>query len=507
MDSTTSNKRIARNTVMLYVRMLLLMLVTLYTSRVVLRELGVEDFGLYSIVGSVVIFLGFINNSMTGATQRFLSYYQGKGDKEELNVVFNSVFASQAIISLTIFVAGETLGLLYISNYLNIDPSKTGAAHIVYQFSLLSFVYKTLTVPYTSAIISNEKMGAFTIISIAEVLLQLAVVLSLKFIPSNKLIAYSALLFVTVIITQSLYQIYCKRHFEECEIKRNWEKKHIKDIFSFSGWNLLGSLAQVTVSQGTNIILNAFFGVVVNAAKGIAAQVSGATTALSGNFQKALNPQIIKRYSSGQFESMHKLVIKGTKLGFYLLLIVFVPIFFNMEQVLTIWLTTVPEYSVGFCKLIIIYTLISVLSNSLMTSALATGKIRRYEIIISLINFCNIPLSLIALYIYPNPLVTMVVTIVVGIAVFIGRLVLTSNLIRLSKMKFFTNAILPILLTTVTTMIICHFANMECAPDEYGKLILNISMLFAITAICISLIGLSKSEKMFALNIIKKRLR
>ena len=507
MDSTTSNKRIARNTVMLYVRMLLLMLVTLYTSRVVLRELGVEDFGLYSIVGSVVIFLGFINNSMTGATQRFLSYYQGKGDKDELNVVFNSVFASQAIISLTIFVAGETLGLLYISNYLNIDPSKTGAAHIVYQFPLLSFVYKTLTVPYTSAIISNEKMGAFTIISIAEVLLQLAVVLSLKFIPSNKLVAYSALLFVTVIITQSLYQIYCKRHFEECEIKRNWEKKHIMDIFSFSGWNLLGSLATVMATQGVNIILNAVFGVVVNAARGIAFQVSGATTALSGNFQKALNPQIVKRYSSAQFESMYNLIIRGTKLGYYLLFIVFVPIFFNMNQVLSIWLTTVPEYAVEFCRLIIIYTLISALSNSLMTSVLATGKIKRYEIIISLVNVSNIPLSLIALYLYPNPLVTMFIMIVVGAAAFIARLIMTSRLIKISKMKFFSNAILPILLTTLTTMFIGYFADMECAVDDYMTLLLNLLMLFVITVVCISIIGLSKDEKEFAINLIKKKLK
>lgn len=507
MDSTTSNKRIAKNTVMLYVRMLLLMLVTLYTSRVVLMELGVEDFGLYSIVGSVVIFLGFINNSMTSATQRFLSYYQGKGDKEELNVVFNSVFASQAIISLIILVVGETVGLFYISNYLNIPPSKIGAAHVVYQFSLLSFICKTLTVPYTSAIISNEKMNVFTIISVADVLLQLAVVLALKHILSNKLIAYSIMLFVAVGITQSLYIFFCKKHFEECKVKKNWEKKYIKDIFSFSGWSLFGSLAQVSVTQGINIILNAFFGVIVNAARGIAFQVCGATTALSGNFQKAINPQIIKRYSSAQLGSMHKLIIKGTKLGYFLLLIVFVPIFFNMEQVLSIWLNTVPEYSVEFCKLIIIYTLIDALSNSLMTSALATGKIKKYEIIISLINFCNIPLSLIALFIYPNPLITMVIMIIVGFAVFLGRLILTSNMIKLSKIIFFRDAILPILLTTSTSMLICYFTNIECAADDYWELLLNILILFTITTICISLIGLSKDEKSFALNIIKKKLR
>ena len=324
----SSNKRIAKNTLMLYIRMLLLMLVNLYTSRVVFNVLGVEDYGLYSVVGSIVIFLGFVNASMTAASQRFLSYSKGHGDLASQTSMFNSLSVTHIITALLIFVIAEPGGIFYIETYLNVAPEKISAAHIVFQFSLFSLLIKTTTVPYNAAIIANERMSAFAYISIGEVALQLSSALILKHILHNQLIWYAVMMFLTVLCTQIGYVLYSKIHFKECRLCRTWDKKTVKEVFSYSGWNLLGTFSSVTIDQGVNMLLNSFFGVIVNASRGIAFQVSGAITTLSGNFQQAMNPQIVKSYASNDLSNMHRLIIKGTRFSFYLLLIFSAPIFF-----------------------------------------------------------------------------------------------------------------------------------------------------------------------------------
>lgn len=507
MSKTSNNKRIAKNTLMLYIRMVLLMLVNLYTSRIVLQVLGVEDYGLYSIVGAVVIFLGFINISMASASQRFLSYYQGKGVFEELSSAFNSIQVVQFIISVLIFVLGETIGVIYIEYFLNVDPAKLSAAHIVYQFSLFSFIIKTLTVPYNASIIANERMNIFALYSIIEALLQLVVVFVLQTVVDNKLVVYALMMFLSVFIVQMCYRIYCLRNFKECKFRRNWSKAVVKDVFFYSGWNLLGSLSSVAIDQGINMILNSFFGVVVNAARGIAFQVSGAVASLSGNFQQALNPQIVKTFAEQEFVMMHALVIKGTRFCFYLLLLLSIPVIFNMHYLLELWLGAVPDYTETFCKLVLINSLINAFSGSLMMGALATGKIKTYQLVVASINLFNIPASILCLYFYRDPYVTVYVMIALSIIAFVARLILSGRMIGMSISLFLKRAVMPsvvVLLLSVTwSVVVDFFINDFNLWQVIARIILSVIG----TVLFIAIVGVSKNERYMVLDAIKQKIK
>ena len=487
--------------------MLLLILVNLYTSRIVLNVLGVADYGLYSVVGSIVIFLGFVNASMTTASQRFLSYTKGNGDIPVQSKMFSSLFITHLITALTILIIAEPIGVFYIEHYLNVAPEKLPAAHIVFQFSLFSLLIKTVTVPYNAAIIANERMSAFAYISIGEAILQLSAVLILKHILHNQLVWYAFMMFLTVLGTQLSYILYSRIHFDECRCRRNWDKQSIREIFSYSGWNLLGTFSSVTIDQGVNMLLNSFFGVVVNAARGIAFQVSGAIATLSGNFQQAMNPQIVKSYACMDLTTMHRLIIKGTRFSFYLLFIFSAPIFFNITQVLDIWLKTVPEYATTFCRLILINALISACSGPLLTGAMATGHIKRYQLIVASINLMNLPISWIGLKLFPNPYLTVYVMIVLSIIAFIARLLLVSQMIKLPKSLFLKDAIFRMGVVSVISgaglWLICN--NIEPSESLSGLILrLFISFLFVISII--SVIGITKQERHSIIRTIKSRI-
>ena len=507
MSNTDNNKRIAKNTLMLYVRMLVLMGINFYTARVVLNALGVEDYGLYAIVGAVVIFLGFINNSMASASQRFLAFFHGKGDLENLNRTFNSVLLVQCIISVLIFVLGETCGVLYIENYLNVSADKINVAHVVYQFSLFSFLIKTFTVPYNASIIANERMNAFALISIVEGGLQLIAVLLLQLVMHDRLIIYALMMFLVVLITQSCYRIYCVKHFKECRIRKNWDKKTVKNIFNYSGWNLLGAFSSVAIDQGVNMILNSFFGVVVNAARGIAFQVSGAIASLSGNFQQAINPQIVKSYAEGDKEKMHSMIMNGTRFCYYLLLIISIPVLFNMDALLALWLGDVPAYTVTFCRLVLINALLSALSGSLLMGALATGNIKKYQIIVASINLSNLPLSYVVLCFYPNPYLTVYVMILVSIVAFTARLVLTSHMINMSIKKFVIHTIIPSFYTTLVAALVVYFVNEIWSTSSLILLFVKLAVFFIIVLIAVFSIGIHHNERLIIINTVKQKIK
>ena len=496
MSQSANNKRIAKNTFFLYIRMVFLIIVNLYTSRVVINALGLEDYGLYSVVGAVVIFLGFLNNSMTAAAQRFLSYSKGKEDLNRTKSIFNSLFAVQIIVAGIILILAETLGIIYIEKFLNVSPTKLYIAHYVYQFSLLSLLTKVVTVPYTASIIANERMRAFALISILEGMLQLSVALILPFIMYHRLIWYALLMFLTVFIIQLGYRFYSWYHFSECRINFSWKRDEIKSIIGYSGWNLLGALSSVATDQGVNMVLNSFFGVVVNAARGIAFQVSAAVASLSGNFQQAINPQIVKNYASGNLDEMYKIITKGTKFTFYLLLVIEIPFIFNMYSVLSIWLGVVPDYAVFFCQLVLVNAMFTACSGSLLIGAMATGKIKKYQIIVASINLLNLPLSYIGLVIYPNPYLTMYIMIGLSSIAFITRLLLVSNMIKLSKRFFIKNAIMPVLKVCILTITILYFT--YSAPPINNKiisLILGMLACFLLTTTIIYIIGMTSTEK------------
>lgn len=501
-----NNKRIAKNTIMLYIRMVLLMLVNLYASRVVLKALGVEDYGLYSIVGAVVIFLGFINISMSASSQRFLSFSQGKGDFEDLSSTFSSVSIVQLIISALILIVGETLGVIYIENFLNVSPEKIPVAHIVYQFSLFSFIIKTLTVPYNASIIANEKMDVFAILSIVEALLQLVVVLVLKVLVKDKLVIYAFMVLCSVSVIQLCYRFYCAAKFKECKLRRNWKKSTIRAMFSYSGWNLLGSLSAVAIDQGINMILNSFFGVIVNAARGIAFQVSGSIASLSGNFQQALNPQIVKTFAVDERTKMHRLVMNGTRFCYYLLLVLSIPVLFNIHSLLGLWLGVIPHYAERFCKLVLINALITAFSGSLLMGAMATGNIKKYQIVVASINMLNIPVSLIALYLYPDPYITVYIMIVFSIIAFAARLTLTGRLIKMPVIGFIKDVIVPVFVTTTFSVLIVYGINRLIENANILTLILRMVLSFLGVVVAIAVLGVTHHERTLAISFIKQRM-
>lgn len=503
---SSNNKRIVKNTLMLYIRMGILILVNLYTSRIILEALGAEDFGLYSLVGSVVAFLGFLHTSMTGASQRYLSFAKGRGDINEENSVFNSLCIAHVIIAFLIFVIAESLGIFYINTYLNVEPSRITSAHIVFQFSLGCLLCKTLTVPYNAAVISNEKMDAFALISIAEGLLQLAVAFLLPLIAADKLILYAGLMFAVVFSTQLCYRFYSHKHFPECRLRNNWKSRKVREIFAYSGWNLFGTLSSVVVSQGMNMVLNFYFGVVINAARGIATQVNGALASFTGNFQQSLKPQIIKTYAAEEYRRMHQYIIMGSRLSFFLLFALAVPFLFNMEDILRIWLVQVPAYTPWLCRLELIYALIGTLSSTLLIGVMATDRIRKYQLVVATINMLTLPLAVLALQIYENPYIASVVMCIVAVFAFYARLTIASQQIYLDKRIYLGN-LLKMVLPVVIVIIPAEYYIISILPK--GGLLLflvRMALSFLICAVAIWLLGMTAPERNKVMSFARKKL-
>lgn len=503
----SNNKKLAKNTLMLYFRMVLVLIVNLYVSRIVLKELGVEDYGLYSVVGSVVAFLGFLNTSMASASQRFLSFAQGKGDLDKLNKIFNSIFLVQLMLALIVLIVFETIGILYINNYLNVDPSKIFEAHIVYQFSIATFIVNIVTVPYNASIIANERMDIFALYSIIEVILKLGVAVSLSLFTNQTVVYYAGLSFCSVFIVQALYRYFCRKSFQECKLEKKYDKCAIKEILSYAGWNLFGTFAGVATNQGVNMILNSFFGVVVNAARGISFQVSAAMAQLYTNFQQALNPQIVKSYAADDLKRFYFLITQGTRLAYFLLFICALPIIYNMDIILKLWLEEVPDYTIQFCILVIINSMVGTMSHSLLRGAMATGKIKKYQIIISSINFMNLPLSIIGLKLILNPYLTVYIMIALSIVAFVARLIMLHQMTGLSISNFLQGAVKPILITTVISVALAVILDIEIPGNgSIGRMLLRLAALLAICFGCVTIFGVTRDERRIALNFIKSKL-
>lgn len=352
-----------------------MMLVSLYTSRVVLDTLGVEDYGIYNVVGGVVAMFGFINGAMSTSTQRYLTFELGRGDFECLHKVFSTAVIIHALISLLVVFLAETVGLWFFYHKMVIPEMRLNAAMWVYQFSVLATVVMIMSVPYNASIIAHERMSAFAYISVLEVVLRLLVVYLLQIGHLDKLALYAVLIFMVQLGIRILYGIYCSRHFEETRFRWLWDKILFREMLGFAGWNLWGNCAGVAFTQGVNLLLNMFFGPVVNAARGIAVQVQAAISQFSINFQTAMNPQITKSYAVQDYAYMHSLIFRSSKFTFYLLLLFSLPVMLETEAILRLWLGTVPEYTVIFIRLMLCVTIVDSVANPLMVSASATGRV------------------------------------------------------------------------------------------------------------------------------------
>ncbi|HDI3134836.1 TPA: hypothetical protein PMB21_003576, partial [Vibrio cholerae] len=452
MSQEKNHQRIIKNSVILYFRMILTLGVTLYTSRVVLNELGIEDFGIFNVIGGVITMMAFLSGAMTSATQRFFSFELGKSNLDQLANVFKMSLNIHWLIVLIVIIAAETLGLWFINTHLVIPPERILAANLIFQCSLFSFCCTVISVPYNAMIIAYEKMSAFAYISIVDVSLKLTVVCLLAIHDGDKLKLYGLLLSVVSLINFFCYYIYAHRRFLVARFSFYWNSELFKTLFSYTGWNLFGNLASVATNQGINILLNIFFGASINAARAIAFQVNTAITGFVGSLQTAINPQVVKSYASGNHEYMHQLIIGGSKYTFFLLYALALPVILQIDFILELWLVSPPEYSESFCQLVLIEALITSLSGSLMASAQATGKIKLYQTVVGGILLLNLPLSYLLLSRFGNAYSVFWVSIATSLIALLFRLFILKKLIQLNVGEFIQRVLFRVLFVIILTL-------------------------------------------------------
>jgi O-antigen/teichoic acid export membrane protein len=502
----SSNKVIVKNTVFLYMRMILIMLITLYSSRIVLEQLGVSDYGIYSLVGGFVALLGFFNSAMSSATQRYLSFDIGRGDFDQLKKTFNATLTIHIAIAIVGLLLAETIGLWYINNKMIFPENRYYAVNFVYQFSILTFLLNIVQVPYNALIIARERMKMFAYVSVLEAILKLSIVFILIFFGSDKLIVYSFLTFLIALIIRIIYQIYCRKEFDECAYEFRYDKKYYKELISYSGWNLFGNIASVAKGQGVNIVLNLFFGTIVNAAYGITSQVFSAINMFVSNFQLALNPQIIKNYSQGDLNQSYYLISQGSKFSYYLLIIIVTPILLNTDYILRLWLKSPPNFTLVFVQLTLVNILVDCLSGSLMTGAQATGKIKWYQIIVGTLVFLNLPISYFILRLGYEAYSVYLVSIIISVISLQFRLFFLKKVMGFDVRKYYTDVISKVLILGVISFFLIFLRNYYLNYDVNLLVFVIESIVVVGVLTCfIFVIGLSKVERNFIKKIIIKK--
>lgn len=439
--------------------MLLLMLISLYTSRVILNALGVEDYGIYNVVGGVVTMFSMLSGSLSAAISRFITFELGKGDKEKLKKVFSSSVTIQIGIALIIIILAETVGLWFLNEKMVIPTNRMTAANWCFQFSVITFTVNLISVPYNAAIIAHEKMSAFAYISILEAIGRLTVARCIALNPIDRLIFYSGMVAIIGWLVYSVYMGYCKKQFEECTYHFIYDHDLLKRMFGFAGWNFIGSSAGILRDQGGNIVINLFCGPTVNAARGIATKVNSVITGFVQNFMMAMNPQIIKSYAEGNSQYMMRLINNGARFSYYLLLLLSLPVLLNTHYLLSLWLGIVPEHTVNFVRLILIFALHESLANPLITAMLATGNIKKYQICAGGLNLMNLPVSYAVLRMGYSPESVLIVAIFFSFAVQVVRLWLLKEMINLSVRDYLLQVYLNIIVVTILASSIPVFFN------------------------------------------------
>ncbi len=483
---------------MLYFRMLLIMGVTLYTSRVVLNALGAEDYGIYTVVGGVVAMFTMISGALASAISRFITVELGKGNQDRLNVIFSTSIIIQIIIALIITLLVETFGMWFLLNKLVIPPDRISAAVWVFQFSLITLFINLISIPYNAAIIAHERMSAFAYISIIQAvgLLMIAYIISMA--PIDKLILYAVLMTSVAIMVRVAYGVYCRRHFEECRSRWSFDGRLLREMLSFAGWNFFGVASSLVRDQGGNILINILGGgAVVNAARGISMQVSSAVVSFSSNFMVALDPQITKSYAVGDYNYMMSLIFNGSRYAFYMLLSLALPIIIGAPYVLELWLRNVPVYTVAFVQLALIFGICDALSRPLIIAILATGKIKMCQIAVGSIQIMNLPISYFALKMGYAPTSVLIVAITLILLCLVVRLLFLRELIGLSIMSYLKKVALNILLVAAISTLSVLFAGRYIPLSGFfGFALLSIISLIASFS-TIYFLGCNSSEREF----------
>ena len=496
-----SDRLIMKNTVILYFRMIFQMAVYLYTSRVVIKALGLIDYGIYDVVGSVVMAMMFLNNSMLNCTQRFITYSLAEGDEAEVNTYFSHSLMIHVLIGLLIVVVGGVLGTYYIQGVMNIPADRVSDAMFVFYVALASSFVTMVSVPYNALIIAHEHMGAFASITIVDVVLKLLVAMSLSLFDDNRLRMYAFLLFVAALVVRSIYGIYCRMAYRKVRFVMVPDKGIFKKMFGFFGWNTIGNAAIMCNTQGLNLLLNAVGGPLVNAARGVAFQVQTATVSFINSFQTAINPQITKNYAVGNRERMNSLILTSSRVSFLLMLFLIVPLLFMTESLLDIWLTDYEkDYTVLFVRLLICVSVVEAVANPLMVGASATGNIKRYQLMVGGCMLCTVPVAYIALKMGARPDAVFWALIATTLMAQFVRMWLCRGLFGFSVAGFCMQVVLPI----AKVALVCFVPLLLLRPHYAGArgidALLVCAVLDAWVAVCVFALGLRKAERDFVLR-------
>lgn len=478
--------------------------VAFYTSRVVLNALGVEDFGIYNVVGGVVAMFSFLTGTFTSATQRFLNFEMGLGNQKRLNEIFSMSITLNVMIAVLIILFSEIVGIWFINHKLVIPPDRLVAAHWVFQFSLLAMAVTIISTPYNAVIIANERMNVFAYISIVEAMLKLGVAVIIAFCGGDKLIVYGALILLVAMIIRVIYSVYCKRKFQECHYKFYWDKTLFYEMGAFAGWNMYGNFAFVMITQGVNILLNMFFGPAVNASRAIAIQVQSAIQGFATNFTMAVDPRIVQDYAQGNKNSVFKLVCYSSKFSFFLLLLLASPVLLETEIILKLWLGQVPDYSVVFVRLILIQMLIRILQNPLHTLMHASGKMKKYQLIDGTLLLLNIPVSYGLLKAGSDASAVFSVSIALTFMALIGLLYVAKFVTGFPIDVFFKKVMVGIIKVMIVLGFVMYGVTIWLVDlDVFTRLFVGCFCILIITALLIWSMGIGYEGRIMIKNIIK----
>lgn len=503
-NKSENNKRIAKNTAFLYVRMFVTLIVTLYTSRIVLLILGIEDFGIYSLVAGVVVLFSFFNAAITNAIQRYITMALGKADKEYEKRIFSTSFIALLLLAIVLVALCETVGLWFLNSELKVPADRLHMANIVYQISIGIMVVEIFRTPYNALIIAYERMGFYAYISIAEAVLKLVIVFMLKMVVMNKLLLYALLLLGVSVIINMLFMLFCHKNIPIRASRKAVERKLLVELSSFSGWNVLGGVADIGYQQGTNMILNLFYGVTLNATMGITIQVKNAVYNFARNLLTAANPQIIKSFARGELDYMQNLLTQVSKYAFFLLYLTSFPIILNMDFVLHIWLKNPPPDASIFCVLMLVFCMVDSFVGPLWTLAMAEGRIRTYQIVSSLILLLNLPFSWLALKLGGAPYFILIVQIALALPNLAYRISYLKSRGVLKVKRYLLDLSLPIFIVCGITAPLIFLFSIHF--DGWAKLLSTSGLCLIVIPVTVLELGMKKEERRKVIGMIRSKL-
>lgn len=494
MAYNNNNKRIAKNTILLYFRTLFVMVISLYTSRVILQVLGVEDYGIYQVVGGLVAMFSIISSSLSTAISRFVTFEIGSENGEKLKKIFSTSLIIQIIISCIVLVVVEVIGNWFLESHMKIPVGRLEAARWVLHCSLLTFCINLLSVPYNACIIAHERMKAFAYVSVVEAIMKLQICYLIAVSHIDKLISYAILLVIVALIVRMIYGWYCHKNFEECRTGLKFDKSIFKEMFGFAGWSFFTNTVSIFNNQGVNMLINIYFGVTVNAARGIANQVEGALLQFVGSFTTAINPQITKSYASGDRTAMHVLICRGAKFSFFAMLIMAMPVILETDEILGIWVSVVPEHTIRFVQLSLILGILDCIGSSSYTACMATGNLKRYALIVTCIGILEFPFTWIFFLFGVAVESTYYLYILVKSAILVARMILLRDMIGLRSDMYISNVFIPILLTA-SVAFLPGFLVVHFVPASIGRLLVTVFVSVISVSTTSLFIGMTAGER------------